>query len=184
MRIAIDIDGVLADQVPGLLQRVWQQYGVRWSSEDINEYNIPVTKGVHIGMIAVDALRNDPDYALSMPLIPGALEAMQCLVTKHYVIIVTDRPPKSDVESVLWLDKMQVPYHEYINTHDVGKWSLDVDALVDDYHRNIQWFERTGRLAILFTRPWNRDFFNLGVRAHNWEEVVKIIDASASNRSR
>lgn len=180
MRVAIDVDGVLADQVPGLLQRIEQRYGVKWSIEDITAYNIPVTEDVHIGMIAVDALHNDPSYALSMPLIPGALEGMRQLIAKHYTIIVTDRPPESDVESVVWLDKMQVPYHEYINTHDVGKWTLDVAALVDDYHQNIQWFERTGRLAILFTRPWNRDFFNLGVRAHNWEEVVRIINESTS----
>jgi len=176
MRIAVDLDGVLADQIRSLTEEVARVTGIQLRGEAIRKYNMLIGE-VSIGEIATLALLR-PEYTLGMDVMPGAERALGELAYRHHITVATDRLPEADPLSLMWLQGTLLRFHDYVNTHAVGKHTLDADVLIDDYHVNVNMFAATDRPAILFVRPWNAlEAVRAGViRAHNWKEVVHIIE--------
>ncbi len=77
MRVAIDIDGVIADQIAGVLERIEKQYGVRMTREEVRAWDQPVPGTTTDIKIEIEkALSTDPTYILGMPAIEGSVESI------------------------------------------------------------------------------------------------------------
>lgn len=183
MHLVVDVDGVLADQVPPVLKRLNKKYGLRVSKKQIRQWDQPIAQTDIKTEIENSLL--DPQFVLSMRLIRGARPALIELVANHSITIATNREPQMDKFTQQWLQKKDIPYHRYVNTRKHGKGAISGDVLIDDYPQNLAAFLATGGLAILFSQPWNEDDHSLEeahkddqlVRAHRWKEVVAIINS-------
>ena len=100
LKIAVDIDGVLADQVGAVLKVIENEYGLKYSRSDINRAHW-CFEGREIWS-EIGRLLADPEYVRNVPLIEGSQNAIRQLFL-HDVFVVTARRPNAEVATKLWL---------------------------------------------------------------------------------
>ncbi|MEJ2050598.1 MAG: hypothetical protein P8Y60_12325 [Calditrichota bacterium] len=70
--------------------------------------------------------------------------------------IYKSQPDFSRASTYLWIGKHNIPTNEIHVTH--YKSEINGYALLDDFIDNLDEFHATGRLAVCFDQPWNRDW--------------------------
>lgn len=178
MKLAIDVDGVLADTVVLALERLNKERGLNVTKDQIKKYGEPIAD-TDIGAILEKYLLDD-SFLLAVEPICGACEAVKKLAEEHEIIIATNRYPDIDYDTIQWLINNDIPFHHYVNTRLSGKESVAADILVDDYPDSVSRFAERGGIAILFDQPWNqydmRLFQRNVARAYDWEDVLQIVE--------
>lgn len=174
MRIAIDIDSVLADIIPPLLDRLNPKYGLKLQPSDITIWDFPIN-GKSIGFYIRSALA-DPAFVLSLPEIEGAREVLTELYSKNILIIATGRPNYCKKSTLAWLDGRFL-YHGIVFSAEKTVNNLKSDFLIDDSLGYMERFLASGGRGILINRPWNQGelISNRFLRASNWEEIPDLI---------
>lgn len=155
MRILTDVDGVLADLVSALCERLeWAGYD--YSPQDFKAYDFAKTLcGEALERVNL-ALAED-SFALSLPLYPGASTFLKELASLGEVVAVTSPHKASRTwahDRTLWckthgIDKVIHTSHKDMVTGDV---------LIEDHPENARTWQTAhpwGR-AILIDRPWNQ----------------------------
>jgi uncharacterized HAD superfamily protein len=154
--VGVDIDGVLGDQITGLIPLIARDYGVSLTFDMIDDYRFawgPVDIGSEIGKA-----QSNPDYVEKMPLFPGAREMLAELRRHHRVVIVTARSIETRESTRTWLARECLAHDELIFTDEADKSAHGLDVLIDDYVGNVvDFLDRTSGVAILVRRPWNRN---------------------------
>ena len=184
LKVAVDMDGVLVEQVIPVLQKINSELNLNLSKPMITDWEYAFAK-TNIKEEIVKAER-DENFIRQMPAMDGAISAVQLISNKCDLIIATSRESISDNWSKCWLQDKNISYKEFINTYRTGKMLSEADVLIDDYVGNIDKFVRSGngnRQAILFSQPWNHDiskiaeYINNGrVKvAHSWSTVLAIL---------
>ena len=98
----------------------------------------------------------------------------------HTLCIVTHRPANAVSDTLDWVTLMfeGLPLDGfYIMSNGESKATVEADVLIDDKIENVREWAQTGRQAILFDAPYNRNFDVTGVaRANGWKEVVRVVN--------
>ena len=183
MKIGVDVDGIIGDQVPHLLRRVRDKYGIKMKKRDIKLWDQPMGRTSFVK--EMDEAVLDHEFLLTMPLIPGAREGLSQLASRNFIMIVTSRPPSTDHMTAEWLRRKGLHFDKIMSTSKEPKENAPVDILIDDRLENVRDFALTGRLAIMLSQPWNRDDQILVellkqravIRAASWKEIVYTIKA-------
>lgn len=153
--VAIDIDGVLADQIDGLLPRIRRRLGIELSYTDITEWRLPLGETTDIAEEINVALEDD-HYILSMPVHSGARELVDELYPNTTIDLLTARPARTRVATAQWLSNHGFTFDKLVNATEERKSLHRPDILVDDYIGNIKdYLTETQGVAILVSRPWN-----------------------------
>ena len=184
LTIAVDMDGVIVEQVQPVLQKLKKEIGIDLTKSDITDWEYPF-KGTNIKIEIIKAQR-EKEFVLQMPPMEYAIEALRILSEKFDIVITTSREGSTDPWSQEWLNKHGVHYRKFVNTSSQGKTLANADIIVDDYIENIEAFIRKGppdRQAILFAQPWNHDTRNIAdllksgkVRiANSWQTVLALL---------
>jgi 5'(3')-deoxyribonucleotidase len=188
--VAVDIDGVLADQVEHVLARAKKEMGVTVSRTEIVAWNTPVG---NIGFAElIERYLKDPGFVRSMPEIPGAIPAVTTLARHVTVMIASTRPRETEAATREWLRAHLGWMPTFVNTTGTSKGDIGAQVLIDDGDHNIASFlSRPGRAAILMLRPWNdgpelRDNPILRptlYRARDWADVLDLFGVRESSPS-
>ena len=153
--VGVDIDGVLGDQIAGVIPRIARDHGVRLTFDMIDDYRF-VLGSVSIADEIAKA-QSSRDYVEEMPTFSGARQMLEALRQDHRVIIVTARSPEIRDATRSWLARRRLAHDGLVFTAEAGKSAHGLDVLVDDYVDNlVDFLTRTPGLAILVRRPWNR----------------------------
>jgi 5'(3')-deoxyribonucleotidase len=189
IKVGVDLDGVLGDQVTGVLPKIKRDLGIDLAYDDVTEFRLPL--GSSDIAIEIEAAQRDESYLTDMPLHPGAAELVEQLGDRYETVLITARPVESRAATQRWLEKNGLVFSGVINAIESRKSIYGVDVLVDDYLGNILDFvERTKGRAILVDRPWNRgDRFLLEpwltrgrvVVAFALEDVLRLVGEYASD---
>ncbi len=179
--IAVDIDGVIADQVPHVLALAEAKIGVRMTKSDVTEWD------TRIGGIPFDKLIAsyllDPKFVLSMPVVPGAAKALDAIRKDYKILFASTRPVATENETIEWLHSTLpwVNSSDFVNTMATGKSKLATDYLIDDYIPNLKGFVQHDdeKMGILMAQPWNRQVEDIKdllqanriIILEGWEEV-------------
>jgi 5'(3')-deoxyribonucleotidase len=154
--IGVDLDGVLADQIDGVLPRLKERYGIELTYEDVIHWRLPVGPS-DIATEIVEALA-ERDYVESMPVHVGAVAMLDDLGAHFNVVVLTAREGKTLDWSRAWLSNNGLKFDQIVGSTEAKKSRHGVAALVDDYHGNVDEFLRNTRgAAVLVDQPWNRD---------------------------
>ncbi len=86
----------------------------------------------------------------------------------------------SAADTAAWLDASELPYRDLCFIGD--KPDVGADAYVDDSPSNVTALRASGRTAIVFDQPYNREL--AGPRAHDWDEVVTFVEDVLAARDR
>lgn len=182
--VAVDVDGVLAEQVIPVLKRIKEKYGISLSKEQITEWEFQI--GNTDIKTEIELAEKEEDFVRSMLPLKGCSEALSKLAHTFQVVVATSRDPMTDSWTKDWLNANGIKYHRFVNTHEEGKSLPSVQILIDDYEQNIKEFVTSGsdsRQAILFSQPWNTDHHSLMpfivakrvYVASGWSKVVDLI---------
>lgn len=190
--IAVDMDGVLVEQVIPVLKKVNRERGLNLIKADITDWEYPIDDS-NI-KIEIEKAEQEVEFIEKMPLMEGANEAFNILSEKYNIIIATSRESNTDPWSEEWLKSYGIRYRKLINTRSEGKVLTEADILIDDYIKNIKTFLENGssrRQAILFAQPWNSDVSSIAnlvsagrVKiAHSWNAIPAILDDRTQSNS-
>lgn len=187
MRIAVDVDGVLADHVSAVLSRLRTEHGgFTRTKSTMTHWDEPLPSLDTSLKPEIEAAESDPAFVHEIPPIEGAIEGTTMLADRgHELIIVTARPEENLPMTHKWLEANEIPYNreESLSTKGQMKTISDAEVLIDDFPGHIRDFAKTGRYAILFAQPWNEaqvDDLTESPRifaAEGWEQVLDIIQS-------
>jgi uncharacterized HAD superfamily protein len=156
LTVGIDVDGVLADQITGVLPKIKARHDVTLAYADVTDWELPI-KSTNIAVEIVDAQTNR-EYVLGMAVHEGAKRVLTFIHELHRIVVITAR--KGDAASTWtaeWLRANQLPYDEVVAGSEAKKSDHRTDVLIDDYIGNISEFlTNTKGVAVLVDQPWNR----------------------------
>jgi len=172
LRIAVDMDEVLADTLGKQLRLYNHRYADRINAEDLH--------GIELADIVppdrqawVLEMLHAPGYFADLEPMPGGPEAMGRLCTAHdvYIASAATEFPGSFNDKLKWLERYlpQIPRQRIIFCGE--KSVLNVDILVDD---TPQHFQGLCGLGLLFDAPHNRHQQG-HLRVRNWLEAEAAI---------
>lgn len=165
--IIVDVDDVILDMVPSWLKKYNLECDDDLNLDDIWNWNIrDFIKPEHVARF-FDYL-DDPELYAHMPPIPGAMTAIEILKQKYIVIFATANSNPGQKYRLYELEFLDGAMH-VVAEH---KQYLRGDVIIDDKPETIKNFPG---FAIVFDRPWNRDF-DWPFRAHNWGEALNMIE--------
>lgn len=189
--VGVDIDGVLAEQVDHTLKWLKNKKGINLKvnqKEDINKWDEEIAPGLTFDKAIEELFKEDEFFVQEMPVIIGSAKNMEEIYRKYHIVIASSRPPESERATKEWLSKhFKDKYHEYVNTHQIGKHNLGLHVLIDDNIENIKKFcEHGGEFAIIFDQPWNRQIDaeiqqlikdGKVIRCKSWDDIPKALDS-------
>lgn len=168
MRIAIDMDEVLADPIYKFIQLYNRDYGVPLDLilEPGNEIYQHVPE--HAKDKWFDYI-NEEGFFRDLKPLEGSVEAVKKLQEKYDVYIVSAAMEfrNSLVDKYDWLAE-HFPFITWRNIMFCGDKIVDVDVMIDDRAKNFVGFN--GR-KLLFTSPHNLLLTDYE-RVNNWQEVL------------
>ena len=168
-RLAVDMDGVLADVYEQFFRYDERDFGKRRSLEDvmgveerkafpyINEY--VYTKG----------------FFRTVPIVKDSIEILT-EVNKNYEVFIVSAAmefPQSLPEKLEWLNE-HFPFLQWRQIVFCGsKAIIDADIMIDDHFKNLDLFQGT---TILFSQPHNA-LTNSGrhKRADSWKDISSLL---------
>jgi len=179
LKIAVDLDGVLAEAMIGWCELYNKRYGQSLSLEDIRAWD--VWKIVKIPHDVFFRILDDAwlEWEKIPPTEGGVGDQVQLLHELGTVDVVTGRSSRTVPSAKQWLKAHSVPYDRFVRTDStLAKIHLDYDVFVDDSPKLMELIaSKSTALGIVYTRPWNRDVSLPSVirRANSWTEVPPFV---------
>ncbi len=179
LRLAVDMDEVLADALTA--QRAWfsRTYGRDWTDAELRGRHfrdlVPADE-----YAAMEAMLHQGDFFATLAVMPGAQDAISALCETCEVFITTAamEHPASCAPKFAWL-REHFPCISPLNIVFCGDKSiLAADVMIDD---NLRHFRRFQGQGVLFSAPHNMSE-TWTPRADNWPDVLTIVDRIDASR--
>jgi len=167
LRIAIDMDEVMADALGEHIRRYNAAYGATVSADQLRGRHLE-DWAPRIQRDAVEAMY-DASFFACLEVMPGCEDVIRDLATRHDVLVVTaamDVPCSFDAK-FNWLQRHFpfIPASQIVFCGDKGL--IDADYLIDDRARH---FERFKGHPLLFSAPHNAAESRYP-RVNSWQDV-------------
>lgn len=170
-RIAIDMDGVMADTTQQMIDWYAKRYGVTVDKATL--YGIPESSGFPHETAELRKFLFEPGFFRTKAVIKDSQEVIRALQDKYEVFIVSaalEFPP-SLPEKVEWLAE-HFPFISWQNIVFCGsKTIIQADIMIDDHVKNLQPFTGQG---LMFTAPHNINVTDFK-RVDSWQDVAGLL---------
>jgi 5'(3')-deoxyribonucleotidase/uncharacterized protein with PQ loop repeat len=181
LRVAVDMDEVIADALSHHLRLYNQATGENLSAEEIRKNGLAESIPAKHREV-FERIPHEPGFFDDLGVIENSQRALQ-LLSSEFDIFITSAAmevPASFDAKYRWLQK----HFPFISTSRIvfcgDKEIVNADYLIDDRSRH---FARFRGIGILFTAPHNaRERARL--RANNWEEVLAILTKESRVKDR
>lgn len=155
MKVALDVDGVLADVMAS-----WLVYNNKvrdiLSKQDLTDWDF--WKNLQIGRSGFyDELAMCwKNWISILPTEQNLPQLTKNLSTLAHVDIVTARENSTDPYVKDWLKMHEITYENYVSVTDGSiKAELCYDVFIDDSPLNARDFLRHNKTVLLYSQPWN-----------------------------
>jgi 5'(3')-deoxyribonucleotidase len=181
LTVGVDVDGVLANQIQGMLPKIRMRLGIQLCYEDVTEWRLPLGES-NIAR-EIETAFDDSDYVIGMPVHSGARAFVDEIYSNNRIVMLTARPPQTRVWTLQWLQNHGFSFDELVNVKEEKKSFYRSDVLIDDYIGNItEYLKNTRGTAVLVDQPWNRRARD---ELHDWIAQLRlhiITDVSEATR--
>ena len=194
MRIAVDIDEVLAEGLLSYLHYFNTTHGTHFTKQDFGPSKpFWETLGVATQDIpAVEMHYRSHELSRDWLLVNGAQDAIRSLAKQHELFIVSNRQSAGHEATRVWLQKnfpgaFQVIYFtEMERVGDIRPTKAEIclrhgiTMLIEDEVKEITACAAAGITVVMFDTPLNRDIVGDGLyRVHSWPEACMVIQEFA-----
>ncbi|MDG5759069.1 hypothetical protein QA600_06915 [Natronococcus sp. A-GB1] len=186
MKIALDLEGVLADSMGYFLDRYNAQRGTAYAKSDVDSWRwVPTVVGFEtFDSIVNRGWRTNPSkIQYSVEDLPARLPSLMT-ATDLRVDIVTAR---TGVEESMqrWLATAGLPYDEFVAIDTRPKPELAYDVFIDD-DPTLSRHLSSEQIQVLVSQPWNEHVACDGDRVRRVPSVLSAFERlppSATGRS-
>ncbi len=172
MKIALDVDGVLAD-----VMESWLNYNNKLrspiSKEEIASWDFWKKFNINRYDFYKELAICWKNWKTLPPMESNLSQITKKLSEYGQVDIVTARELSTDNFVRNWLDLHGVVYENYVSVIDgTMKADLDYDLFIDDSPLNAEKFLEKKKFFFLYSQPWNRHISNFNVN-----RIFSLLDA-------
>ena len=169
LRIAVDMDEVIADPLSKFIRLYNRDYGVPLDLQILPGNEVYHHVPEHAKMKLYEYI-NEKGFFRDLEVIPDSIEVLKQLQEKYEIFIVSAAMefPNSLPDKLEWLTE-HFPFISWQNIIFCGNKIVKVDILIDDRIKNFKDFE--GR-KLLFSSPHNLLLTDYE-RVNNWKEVAE-----------
>ena len=180
MKIAVDLDGVLAESMEVWCELANAEFRTHVKMEDLDSWSwwkkFPISKDEFYRL-----LDKSWEEWRRIPPTESGISAKVAQIGKFGdVDIVTGRSKRTEKFARDWIENQKIPYDQFIRVEGWReKADLAYDVFIDDApdlmpllsHRLIPW-------AILYERPWNRNVADLRkiLKVKSWSQIPKLLN--------
>ena len=201
LKIAIDVDDVLAENAAGFVAFSNQRWGTALQVDDYDEHWAKIWNVDNEEVERRAKEFHDSSLMRGYGHIGGAYEALQALSADHHLVIATSRRLQMKADTLAWIEEHFPGIFASDTVHFAGIWDtvddhsiamtkadlvaqINADVLVDDQVKHCIAVAETGRQALLFgDYSWNQQAsLPSGVtRCLSWSDVQNEIGRIASS---
>ena len=177
-RIALDLDGVLADTIQTFCKILNSRHSSTFTPEVFDRWN-----AWEIANITRQEFLRTLDEAWfnwkEIPAVESDLSTKVARLAEFGAIdIVTGRSEETVPFAQKWLEFQRIPYERFVRTTSTSaKADLDYDIFIDDSEYLMSLIaSRLVGFGFLYTQPWNKAARNMPriFRLQNWDEVSRL----------
>jgi uncharacterized HAD superfamily protein len=183
LRIAVDVDGVLADTMVSVCKILNERRSTQFSVESFDQWNAWMIAGI----TRDEFFRTLDEAWFSWQRIPPTEEDLSKKVERlkdfGKIDIVTGRSPITVPYAKLWMERYDITFDSFVVTKDStkGKARLNYDLYIDDNAELMTLLSsRLHGAGILYQQPWNRKAAPMPriFRVRRWDEIPTVIEQS------
>jgi 5'(3')-deoxyribonucleotidase len=187
LKIAVDLDGVLAESMLVWCKRVNEEFGTHLKMEDLDSWSswkkFSISKD-DFYRILDETWDKWPEIP---PTEPDIAEKVARIKNFGELDIVTGRS-KGTVEAARsWVDNQKVLYQRFVRV--LGwrdKILLDYDVYIDDAPDLMPLISRSPKSwGVLYERPWNRNVGDMPkvLKAKSWQQIPTLLKRIQASKS-
>ena len=180
LRIAVDLDGVLAETMEAWCKIANQRFGSNLKLEDLDSWTSWKKTGVTRDQFFQILNQTWDDWENIPPTEPDLAQKVAKVERLGSLDIVTGRSKQTVESAKQWLSHHKIPYQRFIRVRGwKDKVFLNYDAYVDDAPELMPLISRNPLMqGILYDRPWNRDVAEMPrvFRVESWTQIPKILE--------
>jgi len=176
MKIALDVDGVLADVIVSWIE-INNQNRTKISKNDVTSWDFWKQFNIDRFDFYSELSKCWENWNEIPPTEKNLQESTKLLNQNATVDIVTAREQYTDTFVKNWLNHFNISYDNYVSVIDgTMKADLDYDLFIDDSPLNAEKFTLKNKKFLLYNQPWNQTIQLKNVnRISNLFDVVKLI---------
>lgn len=175
--MALDIDGVVADQIPPILSIVSEQFGIEAERADIRSYSFTESLSLPAGSDRIIIAEYNGHRLLEASPLPGAIHSIGTLQKDFDVQFVTSRNVAARAVTETWFLKHGVPdpvIHFVGHSEKADFLIMEGFSIVVEDAGDIALRAAEGGLdTFLIDAPWNQGLIHRKLRrVASWGELV------------
>jgi 5'(3')-deoxyribonucleotidase len=179
LKIAVDLDGVLAESMLVWCQRANKEFGIRVKMEDLDGWSS--WKKFSISRDDFYRILDESwdDWSEIPPTEPDIAEKVARIEKLGELDIVTGRSKRTVEAARSWVDNQKVRYRRFVRV--LGwrdKILLDYDVYIDDAPDLMPLISHSPRAwGVLYERPWNRSVEAMPkvLKAKKWDQMPALL---------
>ena len=180
LRIAVDLDGVLADTMVTFCKILNQHHATQFTVNSFVQWN-----AWQIAHITKDEFFRTLDEAWfeweNIPPVHQHIgEAVERIHRFGRIDIVTGRSQATVQAAMNWLKEHKIPYDTFVRTASTeAKARLSYDVFIDDSAELMSLVASSlDKCGILYTQPWNRNAGDMQrvFRVERWEQIPAVLE--------
>ena len=175
MKIAVDLDGVLAESMEVWCEKANKEFGLGLKMEDLDSWSSWKKYGISKDDFYRMLDESWGDWHSIPPTEPAIAEKVAKVEKFGDLDIVTGRSKRTVEAARSWVDGQKVRYRHFVRV--LGwrdKIFLDYDVYIDDAPDLMPLISRSpAAWGILYERPWNRSVGDMPkvLKAKSWKDV-------------
>lgn len=187
LKIAVDLDGVLAESMLVWCERANKEFGTHLSMEDLDSWSswkkFPISKDDFYRILD----ESWDEWQKIPPTEPNIAEKVARIEKFGDLDIVTGRSRRTVDAARSWVDNQKIRYSHFVRV--LGwrdKIFLNYDVYIDDAPDLMPLISRSARAwGVLYERPWNRNVGNMPkvLKAKSWRQVPALLKEIRAGKS-
>jgi len=187
LRIAVDLDGVLAESMEVWCKKASKEFDLSLSMEDIDSWSSWKKFGISKDDFYRILDESWDDWKKVPPTEPRLASKVARVATFGDIDVVTGRSKRTEVAAINWVEHQNVRYRHFVRVPGWrDKLALDYDVYIDDAPDLMPLVSQSPvSWAILYDRPWNRNVPNMRkvFRVASWKQVPRLLEQIVKARS-
>ena len=181
MKIAIDLDGVLADASRIWMRLLNERFDISVNKTDVSQWDF--WKKIGISKQEFEGVFDDAwkEWQLIEETESGLQQKIKKIKEFGKTDLVTARNKKTMDDVMRWLEMSKIVFDDIVVVDEQYlKGYLDYDIFVDDSPIQITEIANLDKVALVYDQPWNNHIIgrNNLIRVKNFSDVITVIKDS------